>query len=839
MKFSISIIFLFFFFRAEAQIIQVKGLITDKSTGQPVHGVTIGFEHTNLKTASDIKGMYSLLSKNKVKYITFHSIGYHKLRLEIPNGGIHQVDIQLEQNSQDLSEVSISIAHKPRYKNKDNPAVELIRKVIEHKKSNAANLQNYLSYQEYEKLNISLNMDKEKAKTSKLLKKLSFLKDNSDSLTKPGRLLTPIFMKEKISHNLVYQNPFKQESSVLAENQSRIDQFIDEDGINEYLDKIYQRVDIYQNDIGLGNQSFMSPVADLAPQFYKYFIIDTLKDVSPMQIKLMIAPRNKEDVLFLGYLYISLDGRYAVQKATLSVNSKININWVKDMHISLDYHQDKTGHYYLGKSIMAMDLGLFKEGASVYGERTLFINDFLSSPTPLNQILKLKQSGNASTVPVPMNELRPEKLTPIEEMAYKNIDSLKNSKPFKRVMGVASFLLSGYLGQGKVEIGPFNSFYSFNPVEGLRLKVGGRTTDLFSKRIFFDGHIAYGTRDHKWKYSLGTVLSLSPGSIYEFPVKSLTLRHSYETQIPGQDLNFLEDDNFLLSFKRGINDKWLYNRKWLFEYLHETKEHFSFKVAYKNQILDPAGGLHFTALTNSGPADVQDITNSEFSAEVRWAPHEQFYQGKRFRRPIRNEYPIFTLRGSVGVKGLLNGDYNYQSLTFNVFKRAYFSQFGYSDIILEAGKVFGKVPFPLLTIHRANQSYAYELPSYNLMNFMEFLSDKYASINLEHNFNGFILNKIPLVKRLQLREIVTLKVLSGSLSSKNDPAKSSGLYQFPQDRNGRILSSGLGSVPYMEGSVGLSNIFKILRIDLVRRFTYLDNPHISKWGIRAKIKVDF
>ncbi|WP_160292111.1 DUF5686 family protein [Pedobacter lusitanus] len=819
-------------------MIQVKGLITDKSTGQPVHGVTIGFEHTAIKTSSDAKGTFSIASKDKVKHINFYGIGYHRVRMEVPSGHTHQLNIQLEPQTQDLSEVSISVAHKPRYKNKNNPAVELIRRVIEHKKTNASNLQNYLSYKEYEKLNISLSMTTEKAKTSRLLKKLSFLKDNSDSLTRPGRLLTPIFMKEKLTHNLVYQNPFKQESAVLAENQSRIDQFIDEDGINEYLDKIYQRADIYQNDIGIGNQSFMSPIAELAPQFYKYFIIDTLKDVSPMQIKLMIAPRNKEDVLFLGHLYISLDGKYAVQKATLSVNSKININWVKDMSISLDYHQDKTGHYYLGKSVMAMDLGLFKEGASVFGERTLFINDFVSSPTALNQTLKLKPLDNLAR-PIPMEELRPEKLTSIEQMAYKNIDSLKNSKKFKRAMGVASFLLSGYIGQGKVEVGPFNSFYSFNPVEGLRLKIGGRTTDAFSRRIFFDGHMAYGTRDHKWKYSLGAILSLSPGSIYEFPVKSLTLRHSYETQIPGQDLNFLEDDNFLLSFKRGINDKWLYNRKWLFEYLHETKDHFSFKVAYKNQILDPAGGLRFIALSTAGPVDVQDITNSEFTAEVRWAPHEQFYQGKRFRRPIRNGYPIFTLRGSVGIKGFLHGDYNYQNLTFNVFKRTYLSQFGYSDIILEAGKVFGKVPFPLLTIHRANQSYAYELPSYNLMNFMEFLSDKYASVNLEHNFNGFFLNKIPLVKRLQLREIITFKALTGSISSKNDPTQNSDLYQFPQDKHGRIMSSALGSTPYMEGSIGISNIFKILRIDLVKRLSYLDNPHISRWGIRAKIKVDF
>jgi len=835
MRFFILLFFLFLFSGAVAQVIQVKGLITDKSTGQPIHGITVGFENSTVKTSSDHNGVYTLSSKDQVKSIHFNGVGYRKLKLDIPAGHNHHLNIQLEPHTQDLAEVSISVAHKPRYRNKDNPAVELIKKVIAHKESNAANLQHYLSYQEYEKLNISLSMATAKAKTSKLLKRLSFLKDNSDSLSRPGKMLTPIFMKEKVSQNLVYQNPFKQESVVLAENQSRIDQFIDEDGINEYLDKIYQRVDIYQDNIGMGNQSFMSPISDLAPQFYKYFIIDTLKDVSPMQIKLMFAPRNKEDVLFLGYLYVSLDGKYAVQKASLSVNSKININWVKDLSISLQYHQDSTGHYYLGKSVMAMDLGIFKEGATIFGERTLFVNNFVSSPKALN--IKLAENNPAKSIPV--QQFRPEELSVTERMAYKNIDSLKKSSSFKRAMGAASFLLSGYIGQGKVEIGPFNSFYSFNHVEGLRFRVGGRTTDLFSKRIFFDGHIAYGIRDQKWKYSLGTVLSLSPGSIYAFPVGSLTLRHSFETQIPGQDLNFLEDDNFLLSFKRGVNNKWLYNRKWLLEYLHETEDHFSFKVAYKNQVLNPAGGLRFNTLTESGPLAISAIQSSEFSAEIRWAPNEQFYQGKRFRRPIRNGYPVFTLRGSVGIKGFVNGDYDYQNLTFNIFKRTYLSQFGYSDIILEAGKVFGKVPFPLLTIHRANQTYAYELPSYNLMNFMEFMSDKYASINIEHNFNGFLLNKIPLVKRLQLREIVTLKVLSGSLSGKNDPHQSQGLYQFPQDKLGNDVSFKLGATPYMEGSVGLSNIFKILRVDLVRRFTYLENPHIAKWGIRAKIKVDF
>ncbi|WP_410522651.1 DUF5686 family protein [Pedobacter sp. KBW06] len=684
-------------------------------------------------------------------------------------------------------------------------------------------------------------MATEKVKTSSLLNKLSFLKENSDSVSLPGKSLTPIYITEKLTQHIIEKSTSKQRSGILAEKQSRIDQYIDEDGINEYLDKIYQRVDIYQDDVGMGNQSFMSPIAQLAPQFYRYFITDTIKEVSPWQIKLLVSPRNKEDVLFQGYLYISLDGKYAVEQAKLSVSPQINLNWVKDMKISLEYNRDDSGRYYLKRSTLGMDLGIFKEGLGVYGEKTLMLTNFITGLAGLDQPLKLHRSENdlRRSKAELLDKLRPEKLSLSDAMSYRNIDSLKKSESFQRVMGIASFFLSGYIGKGILEVGPFNSFYSFNPVEGSRFRFGGRTTDTFSKRIFFDSHLAYGTRDRKWKYSLGTTLSLSPRSIYQFPVSSVTLRHSYETQIPGQDLTFLEEDSFLLSFKRGINDKWLYNRKWLLEFLHETKSHFSFKFGYKNQVLNPAGGLRFVRGRFSEQTGIHDLGVSEFFTEIRWAPHEQFYQGKRFRRLIRNEYPVFTLRGSVGIKGLLNGDYNYQTLTLNIFKRLYLSQFGYSDVIMEAGGVFGKVPFPLLAIHRANQSFAYQLPSYNLMNFMEFMSDRYASVNIEHSFNGFFLNKIPLIKRLQLREIVAVKVLQGGLSIGNDPKKNADLYPFPVDKQGQEVSFSLGQTPYVEGSVGLSNIFKIFRVDLVRRFTYLDHPRVAKWGIRAKLKIDF
>lgn len=840
MKYYTSLFFFFIISGIYAQSVKINGKIIDHSTGLPLSHINVGFLNSSNKSKSDKEGRYDISTNVNVKEVIYSGVGYKK-QVRPVIAGVQEINVSMVPHSEELSEVSVVSIKQPKYQNKNNPAVDLIRKVMEHKEENNSRFHKEMAFDQYEKLNMSLSINNEKAKQSKLLKKLPFLLKNSDSLRQPGKRLIPVFMQEKLSR-YKYSAQTKDSTVVLGEKQSRIDQYIDEDGINEYLEKVYQHADLYDHDIGMGNQRFLSPIAEMAPQFYKYFILDTIKDVSPWQLKVMISPKNKQDVLFMGYLYVSLDGHYAVQKAILSVNNQINLNWVKDFQISLDYKMDASGHYHLAKSVMSMDLGLFKEGTSVFGERTIMINDFVFGEKATqrkigsNVVVADKKAGRQDDF---WEKSRHEQLSATEQMAYTNIDSLKNSKPFQRKMAIASLILSGYTGRGPVEVGPFNSFFSFNSVEGSRFRLGARTTDEFSKKLFFEGHVAYGVKDEKWKYSAGTIYSLTDRSIYQFPVRSLSLRHSFETQIPGQELNFLEDDNFLLSFKRGVNDKWLYNRKWLAEYLHETQQHISLRLTYKNQVLNPAGGLLFLPQTNILSEPVKELSTSDFTAELRWAPHEKFYQGKRFRRPINNGYPIFTLRGSVGLKGFLGGDYDYQTLNLNVTKRFFLSQFGFSDVVLEAGAVFGKVPYPLLTIHRANQTYAYQLSSYNLMNFMEFMSDRYASLNLQHSFNGFFLNKVPLIKKLQWREVISFKVLTGSISSGNDPAKNPQLYRFPVDKDQNVRSFEIGKVPYMEGSIGVSNVFKFLRVDFVKRFTHLNNPGVSKWGIRAKINVDF
>ena len=265
-------------------------------------------------------------------------------------------------------------------------------------------------------------------------------------------------------------------------------------------------------------------------------------------------------------------------------------------------------------------------------------------------------------------------------------------------------------------------------------------------------------------------------------------------------------------------------------------------MRFRNTKQTPGGSIRYEKNELLGTSIVPNIITSDISAEIRWAPHEQFYQGKNFRRPIFNKYPIYTLRFENGIKNLFKGQYNYQQLTVAIAKRSYLSQLGFTDFTLEGGHIFGNVPYPLLNIHRANQSYAYQENAYNLMNFMEFVSDNYLALNSDFFFKGFFLNKIPLLKKLKLREVASFKILYGGVRNENNPNINKGLFNYPTDNILGVpvpTTYSLSKVPYIEGSVGVSNVFKVVRIDLVKRFTYLNNPNISTWGIRARIKTEF
>jgi hypothetical protein len=409
-------------------------------------------------------------------------------------------------------------------------------------------------------------------------------------------------------------------------------------------------------------------------------------------------------------------------------------------------------------------------------------------------------------------------------------------KSFKRLVDWSTLLLAGYKQAGWAEIGPASTFYSFNPVEGFRLRFGGRTTTHFSTRFYAEAYAAYGFKDQKWKYFLGGTYSLNNKSVYGFPQNYVRMSYQKETEIPGQSLQFVQEDNFLLSFKRGNNDKWIYNNNFRIQYVKEFQNHLSYNFGFRWWEQTPAGSIAYVK-GNTGDS-IQQMTTTELSGEIRWAPHEQFYIGKLYRVPIINKYPIIDFRWTTGVKGLFRGQYNYQNLDLNFYKRFYESWLGYTDITLDFGYIIGKVPFPLADVHHANQTYAYQMQSYNLMNFLEFVSDHYATAYIDHYFNGFFFNKIPLLKKLKWREVIEAKILYGGLRAENDPAKNPDQVKFPLT-NGQLETFRLGRTPYIEAGFGIANIFKLVRVDFIERFTYLDHPEIPKWGIRVRTKFDF
>ncbi len=398
---------------------------------------------------------------------------------------------------------------------------------------------------------------------------------------------------------------------------------------------------------------------------------------------------------------------------------------------------------------------------------------------------------------------------------------------------------SGYKAAGKFDIGPIGNFYSFNPIEGSKLSVGGRSNTKLSSRWYTQDYVAYGLTDMKWKYFVSATYSLNNRSIYGYPLNYIQASFLRDTRTPGQETVFAQGSSFLNSFSRGSNTQWLYDDIMRLSYVHELMNHLSYNIGLKYWLQQPAGTLVYAYEPRPGVFDtVRRITTSELSASIRWAPREQFYQGKNGRTGIINKYPIFTLQYTRGVQGLFGGQYDYDAFHFNAYKRFYWAPLGYTDVTFDAGYLNGRLPIPLLIIAPANQSYFYSFNSYNLMNIQEFVSDHFAGLHLDHYFGGFFFNKVPLFKKWRIREVVGAKLLYGGLRDVNNPDKNPEQMKFPLN-NGVLSTYALGSQPYVEASVGIYNIFTFLRLDLVKRYTYLDHPNISTLGLRVSTNISF
>ncbi|MDY0343678.1 MAG: DUF5686 family protein [Lentimicrobium sp.] len=836
------VIFVLYFTHGMGQkYVNIKGRVIDAKTKQPLPFVNVVFVGKNIGTITDYNGDYSISTQWASTQLQASFIGYKREVKSVGQAKNQTINFEIEPESIALTEVVVT-GQRKRYRNRDNPAVELIKKVIENKDSNSKEMFDYYEFDKHEKVEFALNNITDEFRSKKMFKKFQYVFSFVDTSKINGKPYLPVFLKETLSKVYYRKEPQTRKEYISGTNMIGFHDYIDNEGVGFIIDNLYQDIDIYSNNITLLTNQFISPISTLAPLIYKFHIIDTIPINGLRAINLAFQPRNKADFAFKGNLYITDDDKYAVIKVDMRVTEDINLNFVNDLQIVQEFEKMNGEGWMFSKDELLVDFNLTNKGTGIFGKKTVFYDNYTFNVPRSDSVYSgiehlVKNTGHAARDSSFWEAGRIEKLTEQEQNIFVMVDSIQHVPAFKRTMDIVMLLAAGYWNFGTVEVGPVNTFYSFNDVEGFRLKVGARTSDKFNERLRLEGYLTYGFKDDRFKHSVSATWSLNGRPLKENPRHSITAMYQVETNFPGMEMQFINEDNFLLSFKRGVADKILYYEMFKLEHYRDWGNGFSTLLNFKNMTQEPGGTLYFRF---SDDREINSITSSEIGATLRFAPNERFYQGLSYRTPIITRYPIFQLTYTQSIKGLFGADYDYGKVNFNIFKRVYLSPIGFMDLELEGSKILGSgVPFPLLTVHRANQTYSYQLLSYNLMNFLEFVSDQHVSLFAEQHFNGFFFNKIPLIKRLGWREIISFKGVYGSVTDKNNPNVTPGLMLFPTDEFGNTTTYTLEGTPYVEVSAGIGNILKFFRVDYVQRLTHLENPNVPTHGIRLRFKFDF
>lgn len=453
-----------------AQSTMVSGTVRDATTKETLPYVSVFFKDTKIGTQTDINGKYTISSSGPQTALSFNYVGYQTITKNVLPSGTQTLDVSLAPSANSLDEVMVVGGKKTRYRNKDNPAVELIRQVIAHKDDNRIKSYQTVAYQQYEKMLFSVSNVSEKFKSKKMFRNYQFLFQEQDSTLIGGKNLLPVYIQESLSDNYLSKDPLKSKSVVVAQKQVEFDaKYIDNKGMKAYFDRMYQDIDIYQNNISVISNDFLSPIADGAPAFYKFFITDTLKNQKPQVIELSFTPRNAGDMLFEGKLYVTNDGQYAVTGATFGVNKAINLNFVRALKIDLDFEPNTVGKYNLSQSKLLADFGIGKtKGIGFTGERTVTFKKY-QFDTKLPDTIFQGKSKVVLADANKRNDLywkqnRLDTISANQLKIYGNIDTLQNLPSFKRTMKIVTLLFAGYQNYGPYEIGPVNTFYSFNNV---------------------------------------------------------------------------------------------------------------------------------------------------------------------------------------------------------------------------------------------------------------------------------------------------------------------------------------------------------------------------------------
>ena len=841
------------FSQEKREKVRIYGDIHDTLTKEALPYTSVRVRNTTQGCSSDNNGNFSFYaSLNDTLIIS--SVGYKEVQIPLSSKTEMPLHILMQATDYTLSEVTIK-PKKERYQKRDNPAVTLVKQITEQRDNYSTKNKPFYSRKRHETLNIALNNFD--TSSNKLNKKLKFLEEYVDTSLISGKPILNVSAREIIGTDYYRKDPQRERKHIIARNRNGIDDSFSSEEIDGLFEEVFKDVDIFQDNISIFKSVFVSPLSKIGPSFYRYYLMDTVEIDGEKYTDLTFAPFNAESFGFTGHIYVATDGSLFIKSVDMTVPKDINMNFVEYMNITQSFSRLSDGTRMLDNEKLVCELKVVSTTNGIYAHRNVAYADYnFESDEQALEILKapmevIEDDNSTKRDKEFWNANRISTVSEKEQSVKSLMARLRSNPWFYWSEKCVSFLFTGWVPLRKYDppvfYGPVNTTFSYNGLEGLRLRAGAMTSAYLNPYLLGRFYVAYGCNDKKWKYMGELEYSFKKKKEHanEFPIHSLRLHYEHDIFQYGQDYLYTNKDNFVLSLKRGKDNKIGYVRKAEITYTHELYNHFSYYLTLRNRIDIESRFIKFErtqtidGITTS--TFVPQLNQSEVELTLRYAPGEKFLQSKWNRRSLLPEKPVFTLSHKVGFKGILGSEFNYHHTEARFQKRFLFSAFGYTDCILKAGKVWNKVPFPLLIIPNTNLSYTIQKESYWLMNPMEFFTDQYASWDLSYHMNGLLFNRIPLIRKLNWREVITCRGMFGHLSEKNrpDPLNTGVLYKLPYENNDYSNHYLKSTLPYIEASVGIENIFKVLRVDYVRRFTYTNLPGISKWGIRIEFHVQF
>ena len=821
---------------------KIHGVIVDAENGDTLLYPSASYKGHHVAVSGNAMGEYAIERHNGWQ-LTFSAVGYKSKTINVTSATTVKLDVKLKPDTKQLKEVVVK-SKRGKYSRKDNPAVELMRRVIAAKKKTDLQNHDYLQYNKYQKITLALNDIKPSDLDSGFFAKKQWLIDQIETSPFNHKLILPVSVDETVSQQIYRKDPKSEKSIIKGQSSTGINQLIQTgDILNVTLKDVFTDVDIYDDYVRLLQYPFVSPIGKNAIAFYRYYIQDTVYVDRDLCYHLEFLPNNQQDFGFRGELYILADSTLHVKRCDLTIPKRSDVNFVENLQVSQQYSKLPNGEWALTVDDMIVEMRLAKAFGKFLVTRTTRLSDYAFDEIP--KVLfkgKAKERKEADAMmrdEAFWNQYRSVELTKSESSMDAFIHRIEQLKGFKYIIFAGKALIENFVETGdmnhpsKFDFGPINTMISKNFIDGYRFRVSGQTTANLNKHWFASGYIARGVDSKKTYYDGQLIYSLNKKEYLprEFPKRTITIQSSYDVMAPSDKYIPTDKDNVFTAFKWATVDKMMfYNRqKVAFEY--EQDWGLKSILSLKREKNEAAGNLTF------GPTN--KLNTTELSLQLQLAPGRTYINTKQRRLPINLDAPVFGLGHTVGFKGFLGGDYRYNLTEASIYKRFWMGSWGKIDAYLKAGAQWNRVPYPLLIMPAANLSYIVEDETFNLINNMEFLNDRYASLDVSWDMNGKILNRIPLIKKLKWREYIGVKCLWGKLTDKNNPtlaenANNPILWQFPE---GSYIMDP--KRPYVELVAGVHNIFKLLHIEYVKRLNYKYLPTCHKDGIRFMIRMTF